>query len=71
MSTTYETALARSRAYALLSHLYLRGLTPDVLPQVATIDEFRATLPAPYDSDLAAGGERGCESGHVEPGQTG
>ena len=54
MSTTYETALARSRAYALLSHLYLRGLTPDVLPQVATIDEFRAALPAACDPDLAA-----------------
>ena len=54
MSTAYETALARSRAYALLSHLYLRGLTPDVLPQVATIDEFRAALPAPYEPDLAA-----------------
>ena len=54
MSTAHETALARSRAYGLLSHLYLRGLTPEVLPQVASVDEFRAALPADYDADQAA-----------------
>jgi TorA maturation chaperone TorD len=54
MTANYERALARSRAYALLSHLYLRGLTPEILPQVASIDEFCATLPVDYHADQAA-----------------
>jgi TorA maturation chaperone TorD len=53
-NTAYAVATARSRVYWLLSALYLRGLTPDLLPQVTTIADLRAVLPATYDADTAA-----------------
>lgn len=54
MVTGHELALARGRAYALLGDLFHRGLTPALLAQVASVDEFRAALPATYDPDEAS-----------------
>lgn len=51
-----QVALARSRAYSLLSHLFLHGLTAEVLPFVQAIPELSAVLPggAPDFDELAA-----------------
>lgn len=49
-----EEVQARSRAYALFSRLYLRGLTPDVLLSVRVIPELAACLADPFDDDEAA-----------------
>ena len=54
MSDAQRVAVAYSRLYELLRDLFLRGLTADLLPQVATIDELRVTLPPIFDADESA-----------------
>jgi hypothetical protein len=51
-----DIALARHHGYALLSRLYLDGLTPALLPYVNRIPELAAALPQPFDPDEAAAG---------------
>lgn len=52
--SAYETALARSRAYALLGRLWLEGLTPELHALVVDLAGLAAHLPEPYDPDAAA-----------------
>ncbi|MFQ5570442.1 MAG: molecular chaperone [Rhodothermales bacterium] len=49
-----DAALARSRAYALFGTLYIKGLTPDLLPTVQALPELSSTLPPLFDADAAA-----------------
>ena len=55
MTSSYELALARSRGYDFLSHLWLHGVTPDVAEIVALVPELSAALgAAPVDLDQLA-----------------
>lgn len=51
-----DTALSqsRSRAYTLLSRLFLQGLTEGALPYALTIPELASAIPEPFDADEAA-----------------
>lgn len=49
-----EAALARHHSYALLSKLFLDGLTSDLLPTLQQINVLAAFLPDPFDADEAA-----------------
>ena len=56
MTSLYELALARSHGYDFLGHLWLHGVTLDVVDMVAQIPELSPALdaaPADFD-DLAA-----------------
>jgi TorA maturation chaperone TorD len=52
--TPSQHALARSRAYDLFGHLYLRGVTEDVRSAVAEIGDLADALPSRADADEAA-----------------
>ena len=52
--SSHEIAQARSRAYNLLSQLWLDGLTPALYDHVSHIPELAAALPAQFDADRAA-----------------
>lgn len=55
MTSSYELALARSRGYGFLSHLWLHGVTPDVAEIVALVPDLGAALGAvPVDLDQLA-----------------
>jgi TorA maturation chaperone TorD len=49
-----QMVLVRSRTYALLGRLYLRGLTQDTLDAVARFPELTRSLPEMFDTDEAA-----------------
>lgn len=49
-----ETAIARSRLYALVGNVYQFGLTPELLPVVQAIEEFALTLSSEYAASEAA-----------------
>jgi len=49
-----QTALARSRSYALFSRLFLIGLSSEVIPFVRAIPQLAGTLPKAIDEDEAA-----------------
>lgn len=49
-----QTALARSRLYALFGLLYRKGLTVDLLSAVASLPGLAEQLPQTFDADAAA-----------------
>lgn len=54
IDTAASLAQARHRAYQLLSRLYLKGVTADVLPYVRELPALAATLPTNFAADEAA-----------------
>lgn len=52
--TPAEAALARHHSYALLSRLFLDGLTADLLPTLQHVAELAELLPGSFDGDEAA-----------------
>jgi hypothetical protein len=52
--TSIELPMARSYTYAFFSQLYLHGLQQTTYATSATIPELAATLPTPFDPNLAA-----------------
>lgn len=50
----HDQAMARSHAYQLLGQLFLRGLTPDLLPYVRSVPDLAAALPGIPDPDETA-----------------
>lgn len=52
--SAHETSLARSNLYTLLSQLYLRGLTPDLLPFAQSLPELAVHLPATFIAEESA-----------------
>ncbi len=49
-----DTALARNRTYQLFSHLFLNGVTTDLLPYINAVPELASTITLPLDQDDAA-----------------
>ncbi len=49
-----HASLARSRAYALFSRLYLEGVTMEIVPRVQTVPPLMEALPDPFDEEKAA-----------------
>lgn len=54
VDTAASLALARQRAYQLLSRLYLAGVTADLLPYIRALPPLAATLPPIFAADDAA-----------------
>jgi TorA maturation chaperone TorD len=65
-----QLALARGRAYGLLSQLYLAGVRPQTLPQVQAVPERSAELAAPFDADEAAADHHHLFGFNVHPYQS-
>jgi TorA maturation chaperone TorD len=70
MSDAQRVAVAYSRLYELLRDLFLRGLTADLLPQAATIDELCVVLPPVFDADENAALFQGAFGFNVFPYQS-
>lgn len=52
--TPRELAISRSRAYGLLSHLFLEGITAELVELVRGVPSLSRVIPEPYDPDEAA-----------------
>jgi TorA maturation chaperone TorD len=65
-----QLALARSRAYGLLSQLYLAGVTAQNLAQVQAASELASQLASPFDADEAAADHHTLFSFNVHPYQS-
>jgi len=65
-----QLALARSRAYGLLSQLYLTGVTAENLAQVQAVPEMSAELDASFEADEAAADHHHLFGFNVHPYQS-
>lgn len=65
-----QLALARSRAYGLISQLYLNGITAENLALVQMMPELGARLTMPFDADEAAADHHQLFGFNVHPYQS-
>ena len=65
-----QVALARSRAYGLLSQLYLTGVTSNNLAQVRAVPELAGKLVLPFEADEAAADHHHLFGFNVHPYQS-
>lgn len=65
-----QLALARGRAYGLLSQIYLTGITAQNLTQVQAVPELSVELAVPFDADEAAADHHHLFGFNVHPYQS-